>query len=220
METSDRLRQAIIDGRVATVALILGRQPRLLKNTDSTNGWTSLHYAAYHGHYEMCKLLIERGHDRFEVSLTHDRCTALHLAAARNRERSLHYLAQHLERSIDWKNQRHETALMVSVAHGNDPCVNLLLDFGADIECGDLDGTRPLHVAAAMGHVKILRTLLDRGADAASPNALGWMPADYSSSVHVQTYFKTLIEDLKRTAVMDTAPASPVGTTPRASIDV
>lgn len=215
METSDRLRRSIIDGRVQTVALILTQNPRLIKNIDTSNGWTSLHYAAYYGHYEMCKLLIQRGHDRFEVSLSHDRSTALHLAALRNREKSLHYLAQHLERSIDWRNMKQETALMVSVAHGNDPCVNLLIDFGADIECADEFGTRPLHIAAACGHVKILRTLLDRGADAFKPNLLGWTPVDYSSTVHVQTYFKTLIEDLRRTAANDSNTE-----TPRTSLEI
>ena len=218
METSDRLRQAIIDGRVQTVELIIERHPKLLKNTDTNNGWTSLHYAAFHGQYEICKLLINKGHDKLEVSLSHDRSTALHLAALRNRERSPHYLAQHLERSIDWKNEDHETALMVSVAHGNDPCVNLLLDFGADIELGDESGTRPLHVAAARGHVKTLRTLIDRGADANKPNFQGWTPADYSATVQVQTYLHTLINDIKRNHNSATPIAtSPVGSPPHTS---
>ena len=175
-------------------------------NYDPKNGWTNLHYAAYHGHYEMCKLLISRGHDALDVSLNHDGCTALHVAAQENHERALHYLAQHLERSIDWPNAEHETALMVAVAHGNDPIVNLLLDFGADIEHGDENGTRPIHIAAGRGHVKVLRTLIDRGANTSEANHLGWLPAEYSSNLQVKSYMQTLMNDMKR----NNPPGTPV----------
>lgn len=206
MDTSHRLRLAIRDNRVETVELVLDQHSKLLVNIDPQNGWSNLHYAAYHGHYEMCKLLINRGHDAQDVSLTHDRCTALHLAAQQNHERALHYLAQHLERSIDWPNAEFQTPLMVAVAHGNDPIVNLLLDFGADVEQGDESGTRPLHMAAARGHVKVLRTLVDRGADTATKNKLGWTPAEYSATPQVKTYLQTLVNDLKR----NNQPGTPI----------
>lgn len=198
MDQSLRLRRAIIDNHLHTVELIISRHPRLLVNSDPKNGWSNLHYAAFHGHYEMCKLLINHGHDSHDISLTHDRNTALHLAAQQNHERALHYLAQHLERSIDWPNSEMQTPLMAAVAHGNDPIVNLLLDFGAEIDLADENGSRPLHAAAARGHVKVLRTLVDRGANTYKPNKLGWKPVDYSSDTQVKSYLLTLINDLKR----------------------
>lgn len=206
MDTRERLRAAIAENRVPTVELIIEKHPNLLVNPDPKNGWTNLHYAAHHGHYEMCKLLISLGHDAKDVSLSHEGCTALHIAAQENHERALHYLAQHLERSIDWPNARYETALMVAVAHGNDPIVNLLLDFGADIEYGDQNGTRPIHIAAGRGHVKVLRTLIDRGADTSKANDLGWVPAEYSSNLQVKSYMLTLVADLKR----NNLPGTPV----------
>lgn len=87
---------------------------------------------------------------------------------------------------------------MAAVAHGNDPIVNLLLDFGAEIDLADENGSRPLHAAAARGHVKVLRTLVDRGANTYKPNKLGWKPVDYSSDMQVKSYLLTLINDLKR----------------------
>lgn len=195
MDTSQRLREAIRHNKLATVSLILERYPRLIENRDLSNGWTNLHYAAYHGHYQICVELITRGHDKKEVSLSIDRCTPLHLAALKNREQALHYLAQHIQRSIDWQNIRGHTALYVAAECGNDPCVNILADFGAQLDIGDLRGTRPLHVAAAYGYVKVLRTLVDRGADGMTPNDEGWSPSDFGSTKEVQQYLRTLLAD-------------------------
>lgn len=219
METAQRLRYAISNNKLATAKLILEQHPELLVNTNISNGWSNLHYAAYHGHYQVCVYLVNLGHDRDEISLSHHSDTAMHLAAKQNQEQTLHYLAQHYSRAIDWRNADHHTPLMQAVISGHDPCVNILLDFGADIDSGDAFNTRPIHVAAARGHVKIIRTLVDRGADTITLNDKGWSPSDYSSTFQVQKYMRTLTRDLRRPppltipGVSDFGPVTPVQAT-------
>lgn len=167
----------------------------MLENPDPENGWTSLHYAGKHGHYLVCVDLVQRGHDRIEISLDHHRNTPLHLAAAENHEQTVHYLAQHMSRCLDWKNMEDETALMVAARRGNDPCINLLLDFGADIDLADRKGNRPIHIAAAYGHLKTLRTLIERNADTQCQNNEGLRPVQYCSTYQVQDYLQSLIHE-------------------------
>ena len=52
-------------------------------NPDSSNntGWSSLHHAAYYGHYETCKILIQNGAKLHQEN--HFGATPLHVAAAR-----------------------------------------------------------------------------------------------------------------------------------------
>ncbi|ANB14188.1 Avo2p [Sugiyamaella lignohabitans] len=177
------------------VQRLLKRFPDLLENVDPCNGWSSLHYASYDGHYGICVFLVQQGHDRDEISLAHDRSTPLHLASSQNHEQTVHFLAQHIPRCLDWVNVDHETALMVAARKGHDPCINLLLDFGADIDIGNRDKNRPLHIAAAYGHLKTMRTLVDRGADFQTPNAEGWRPVQYCSTYQVQDYLQSLIHE-------------------------
>ena len=49
--------------------------------------------------------------------------------------------------------------------HGNDKIVQLLLDYGADVNHTANDGASPLFTASACGHVEVARLLLKNGAD-------------------------------------------------------
>lgn len=195
MAASERLRLAIAHDKLAVVRRLVRRYPDLLENVDAANGWSSLHYAGYHGRYEICVFLVQQGHDREEISLAHDRSTPLHLAASQNHEQTVHFLAQHIPRSLNWVNADRETALMVATRHGHDPSINLLLDFGADIDRPGKAANRPIHIAAAYGHVKTLRTLVERGADVQTPNAEGLRPVQYCSNYQVQDYLQSLIHE-------------------------
>lgn len=55
-------------------------------------------------------------------------------------------------------------ALVAAAAHGYASTVQLLLDYGANINYLGLEGT-PLHLSSARGHPQVVKTLLDRGAD-------------------------------------------------------
>lgn len=190
-----RLRQAVERGNLPIVKRLVRRFPDLLENINPENGWSSLHYAGYHGHYHVCVFLVQEGHDQEEISLDHNRSTPLHLAASQNHEQTVHFLAQRIPRCLNWRNNDYETAVMVAARHGHDPCINLLLDFGANIDLGNRQNNRPIHIAAAYGHVKTLRTLVDRNADVQTPNAEGLRPVQYCSTYQVQDYLQSLIHE-------------------------
>ncbi|AOW04431.1 ankyrin repeat-containing domain protein [Yarrowia lipolytica] len=274
LDPSTRLRQAIINDNLAVVSRLVRRFPDLLENIDPKNGWSSLHYAGYYGHYLICTYLVSKGHDTVEVSLDFEQRTPLHLAASKNHEQTVHFLAQQqqfslrreeddatnstsktgtsvstttvsttpstpemtwdgentlasiksrsrassvlsngsnkmkakveetkmetdvsLERVLNWKDIRHQTALFVAAMHGHNPCVQLLLDFGADIDVTDASGTRPIHMAAAYGHLKTIKTLIDRDADVATPNQDGWTPLQFCASKDIEDYFRALVAE-------------------------
>lgn len=204
-----RLRWAIVNDNLSLVTRIVRRYPDLLQQRDPANGWTSLHYAGYYGHYLICVFLINQGHDKDEISLDFDRNTPLHLAAQKNQEQTVHYLAQHIRRCLDWRNDQMESALMVAAKMGHQPCITLLLDFGANVDLPGPSGNRAIHIAAAYGHIKAIRTLVDRGADTSTSNSLGFTPLHYSLSYQVHDYLQALIADKKKQKTSAVPPTSP-----------
>jgi ankyrin repeat protein len=56
--------------------------------------------------------------------------------------------------------------------------VALLLDYGADVNGTDADGTTALMCAAYYGKEEVVRVLLERGADAGMRNQQGWTALD------------------------------------------
>ncbi|KAK9475328.1 ankyrin repeat-containing domain protein [Dipodascopsis tothii] len=197
LEPSVRLRQAIINDKLSIVQRLLRRFPDLLTNPDPGNGWTSLHYAAYHGHFDICVVLTSLGHDSTEISLDVTGHTPLHLSALKNREKTVHFLAQKFPEVIDWRTSPSKTvgytALILASKEGHGASASILLDFGASVDLGDLEGSRPLHYAAAYGHRKVIRTLVERGADYKTPNFLGWTPLSFSFSVSTWNYLSSLM---------------------------
>jgi hypothetical protein len=78
----------------------------------------------------------------------------------------------------------HEAALSGDVAD-----VRRLVAAGADLEEQyDVDGWRPLHVAAAMGMLEVVTVLVELGADKEAKEANGWRPLHMAAgNGHVET---------------------------------
>lgn len=74
----------------------------------------------------------------------------------------------------DALNADHRTALFGAAESGSDEVARLLLDHGAnpDLSLPD-NGWAPLHIAAFLGYVKVVKTLLDHGADINIKNRYG-----------------------------------------------
>ncbi|XP_041937801.1 ankyrin repeat and SAM domain-containing protein 3 [Alosa sapidissima] len=134
-------------------------------------GWTALMYAAYIGHDNIARLLLENG-----VSVnaaTSKGLTPLMLAASCGNESIAHFLLQggaELER----KDARGWTALLHSTSTGHQQMVKLLLDNNANANVKEPgSGFTPLMEAAAAGHEIIVQYLLDRGVRADERNSKG-----------------------------------------------
>lgn len=59
----------------------------------------------------------------------------------------------------------------------------------------DAAGNTPLHHASAFGHLKVARLLIDAGLSAATRNAAGWTPIEYSATVAAEVYLRNLMRE-------------------------
>ncbi|XP_063077644.1 ankyrin repeat and SAM domain-containing protein 3 isoform X2 [Engraulis encrasicolus] len=134
-------------------------------------GWTPLMYAAYIGHDNIARLLLENG-----VSVnapTSKGLTPLMLAASCGNESIANFLLQR-GAELERKDARGWTALMHSTGTGHQQMVKLLLDNNANANVKEPgSGFTPLMEAAAAGHEIIVQYLLDRGVRVDERNSKG-----------------------------------------------
>ena len=71
------------------------------------------------------------------------------------------------------------TPLLIACRRGDDEFALMLLNAGAKPNVGNDGGVRPLHVAAAGGHVKCVAILLEHGADASLNDKQNRTPMNY-----------------------------------------
>ncbi|MBU1699925.1 MAG: ankyrin repeat domain-containing protein [Candidatus Eisenbacteria bacterium] len=83
------------------------------------------------------------------------------------------------ERSV---NATRDLPLLTAAIHGNVEIARILLDAGADINCGDIDESTPLGVAALNRHGEMVAFLLERGADVNWRDHFGGYPLSFAAS--------------------------------------
>lgn len=102
------------------------------------------------------------------------------------------------------------TALHAAVESGDLERVTMLLEDGASVHIGDINGVTPLHVAALHGFEAIARLLLTHHANVNAEDALGTTPLRMAELAH-QTALAQLL--LQRGALRTTLPVH--GSIPR-----
>ncbi|KAI1780339.1 ankyrin repeat-containing domain protein [Hypoxylon cercidicola] len=157
------------------------RTEKLLSVADpdeiTVDGRTALHWASSRGHLSVVKLLLSD--ERVDVARQCQRgWTALHWAACSGNRA---VAARAIQRNIDsskgpaglppdsfsmngGESQRHEQV------------INLLLDSGANPNAQNKDQQTALHWAAASGNARIVRMLLEHGADMGVRDVHGFTP--------------------------------------------
>ena len=149
-------------GNLTMLDLMITKKCRLKdKEKDPSNGWTALHYAAYHGHITIMERLVAK--DYSSKATTPKKETALHLAV-----KAGHYAAADFLLSkgvgVSAKDSHGQEALHLAVYNGDTEMVNLLLSKSAKIDTENSFAWRPLHIAIAYGHIQLLEVLLEKGA--------------------------------------------------------
>jgi hypothetical protein len=86
---------------------------------------------------------------------------------------------------LDWSNSGGKTALHIAAQSGNTPFINLLCDFGAELDLTDYQGNTPLHYASAWGHLDTIKVLLERGCQFGARNFEGFTASDFAFSSSV-----------------------------------
>lgn len=142
---------------------------RMVEHVDS-EGWTALRSAAWGGHNEAVRLLLDAGADV-------DGCdgegrTALRAAAWGGHEEVLLTLLDH-GAQVDKADCEGRTPLIAAAYMGHREAVEILLDHSAEVDLADGDGRTALSVAAlcaptaagVKGYGEVASLLLERGAD-------------------------------------------------------
>jgi len=146
------------------------------------DGYTCLMIAAYNGHLDICRLLVDKG---AQVTVK-DRTgwTPLHCAAEQGHVEIVRLLCDHgayVEARADriWSSTGW-TPLHYAAEQGHVEIVRLLCNHGADFEARADRGWRPLHRAACTVRTSVVKELIEvRNADVnartdGGGTALGW----------------------------------------------
>ncbi|KAI9765621.1 MAG: hypothetical protein M1839_005415 [Geoglossum umbratile] len=160
-DSLERLRFAARHGDNTLVSALL-TDPQLDINGGARH-MTPLHEAAWGGHTEVVKLLIEKGADINIGSSYKAPHTPLHTAAEEGHYKVVELLL-HKGADVNAGAPRH-TPLHKAAAKGRSAVANLLLENGADINAGAPRFT-PLGKALERGQFAVVGLLLGRGAKA------------------------------------------------------
>lgn len=176
------------------VKRLLKRFPDLLENIDPSNGWSSLHYAAYNGRYLVCVHLINLGHDKTEILRTFNKNTCVHLSLENGHEQTTHLLLQHFPKLLNDKGFKGFAPIHICVIKDYFKCLEMLLVLGVDINAVTDEGDNSLHLAMKFNAVKSLKLLIFNDIKVNVKNKNNLRPIDVASSFQLENLLKELVE--------------------------
>jgi len=144
-------------GRTQAVLEEIDRDPKLLQS-HSSDGWTPLHLAAFFGHPELVKGLLNRGAELDARSTNAMQNTPLHAATAGANLATIELL---LNQGADPNARQHGgwTALHAAAQTGNRAMAELLLAHGAHKHVQADNNQTPLDMALTHGRAELVALL-------------------------------------------------------------
>lgn len=152
--------EAAAVGRIERVRELVENDPAL-GSAFSPDGFTPLHLAAFFGHPDIARLLVEQGADTQAVARNPMRVMPLHSAAAA-RQFEIAKLLVDRGADVNASQELGFTPLHEAAQNGDVALTRLLLERGADREQATEDGRRATDFATAQGHEEVL-ALLGKG---------------------------------------------------------
>jgi len=199
MGTEEIFIDAIKDGNLAQVELLLAQHPDLLQH-ELPGGLSPALLAMYYNEPEVAQLLVQRGAplDIFAASgcgalgqvqalveaepglvesVAADGFQPLGLAAFFGQVEVVRFLLEH-EATVDSpsRNPMRVMPLHSAAANRHLEICRLLLEHGAPVNAAQADDFTPLHQAAQNGQLELVRLLLDYEADVNARKADGQTP--------------------------------------------
>ncbi|KAI7902907.1 ankyrin repeat-containing domain protein [Cokeromyces recurvatus] len=136
-------------------------------STAVKNRRTALHYAAFFGHADTCKVLIEYNAP-VDIIENLDKQTPLHFAVRNGHYDCVQILIEEGNANPEKVDKYLRTPLHLACIFGHLQIAYYLLSLGVDANSTDSSGNSPTHYAAAFGYQKILKLLIYYGL--ANPN--------------------------------------------------
>lgn len=154
--------QNCVAGRTQSVLEEIDRDPKLLES-HSSDGWTPLHLAAFFGHRELAKALLNRKADVDARSTNAMGNTPLHAATAGGNVELARLL---LENGANANATQHGgwTALHAAAQSGNHELAEVLVAGGADVSARAGNNQCALDLALSHGHAEVANLLQKLGA--------------------------------------------------------
>jgi len=183
-------------------------------NMPDLNDWTPLQHAAWNGHSQMVKYLIQRG-AAVNLSRKSTGATPVYLAAHRGYTDTVRVL---IERKVDVNTPRKDgtTPVFIAAQQGHTDTIRLLADLKSDVNTPRKDGTTPVFIAAQQGHMDTIRLLAELKADMNTPWGEGETPLHISACKGHTSVVRYLVEKchvrINTQAADGSTPISDAGT--------
>ena len=124
---------------------------------------TALHYASFRGNIKIINLLIAN-HAEINV-LTSNGYNMIHKAATGNKPSAIIYFNKKYNMDLESTDENKMTALHLAASNGMDNSVIYLLSLGVNPNLQDKFGCTALHYAVKKNYTRIIKKLLQKGAD-------------------------------------------------------
>ena len=175
------------------IRAMLNRESALHADAVMNDGFTALHFAAFNGHEQVTRALLEGG---ATVDVRSPEGTNPLGAAASNGFAGIVRLLLEAGAEVDQTDEEAFTALMLACDNGHDDVVGILLEAGAEPNKANDDGMTSLMWASYNGHTNIILRLLKAGARAAVDltNQEGYTALMYASQTGHSLAVRKLLE--------------------------
>ena len=190
---------AAAEGSSEAIGAVCAADPSCVTAQHPLNKATALHVAALHGHTQCVDELLSWGAEPCSGDSTAQ--TALHYAA--NQEEVLYALLSsgtaRFAVNIEAEPSR-ATPLLYAAYYGNIGAISCLIDYGADIDGADAEGTTALHIAAFNGQRKAVKLLVKYGASLKLRDSQGRTPVEVAEVAGHEKVVKSLHREERKAA--------------------
>lgn len=153
------IHDAAINGDLTTIRTLVADDPALV-HAENEDDETPLFYAAYGGHTDVVKYLLDKGANPNAVSATGE--TALHFAAYAGHNEIVRMLVES-EADVGAVNIEKNTPLHYAALNGTTETARLLVKYGAELNARNHYGYTPRDRAEVSGHEEMAAFFASQG---------------------------------------------------------